>query len=545
MSKQGLVRGSSIMVTAIGIAKFLGIISIVPINQLLGNVGQGFYSTAYNLYTILMVLAQGGLPTALSKLISERASGGNYLEIEQLYRFTLKLVSFFAVIGALLVWFGAPYYATLVALHATKQDIAEMTISVRALAPAILIVPFESALRGYLQGFQEVRGPALSQVSEQLFRVLVAVLGTLFIVKMGMGVAKGAAAATFGAFVGAIAGVFILWQAIVPLRKKNRPQFTSKSQTTSNGTIRRMLYAVALPVCLGSLVVPISSNVDSLTVVNFLTHFAGQTFNQAQASFGILSRQAQNLVQLPLAFTIAVGFSVMPAISAAKSQNDQTDVQLNIITPIRMMFIVTFPSAAVFFALARPIEFMFSNSYDGANIIATISFMCIFSSMELMSTYILQGLGNFYQAVRNMFLGVALKAILNILLIILLKSVIGAAIATILGYMLSSTLNVLAVRKCSGVQFSVPRLALPFLLASLPLLIELLLVNNILSYLGASLPHNLAWAWNILQLLISCLIGSVLYVFIAIRLRLLRPKQLHSLPIVGHWLWHVTERIAG
>ena len=545
MCKQGLVRGSSVMVTAIGIIKFLGIISIVPINQLLGNIGQGYYSTAYNLYTILMVLAQSGLPTALSKLISERTSTNNYIEIEQLYRTTVKLVSCFAVIGALLVWFGAPYYASLVALHATKQDIADMTISIRALAPAILVVPFESALRGYLQGFEEVRGQALSQAVEQLFRVLVAVFGTLIVVKMGMGVAKGAAAATFGAFVGAVAGVLILWQAIVPLRRENKPRLTSKSQTTSDKNIRRMLYTVALPVCLGSLVVPISSNVDSLTVVNFLTHFAGQTFNQAQASFGILSRQAQNLVQLPLAFTIAVGFSVMPAISAAKSQNDQTDIQLNIITPIRMMYFVTFPSAAIFLTLAKPIEFVFSNSYDGANIIATISFMCIFSSMELMSTYILQGLGNFYRPVRNMFLGVALKAFLNVLLIILLKSVIGAAITTILGYMLSSTLNILAVRKYSGVQFSVLRLAAPFLLASLPLLLGLLLVNNVLSYLGASLPHNLTWTWNVLQLLISCLIGGVLYVFITIRWRLLRPQQLRSLPIVGQWLWHVTERIAG
>ena len=206
MRNQGLVRGSSMMVTAIGITKFLGIISIVPINQLLGNIGQGYYATAYNLYTILMVLAQSGLPTALTKLISERTSTNNYIEIEQLYRTTLKFVSFFAVLGALVVWFGAPYYASLVAIHATRQEIADMTIAIRALAPAILVVPFESALRGYLQGFQEVSGPALSQTIEQLFRVLVAVFGTLIIVKMGMGVAKGAAAATFGAFVGAVAG---------------------------------------------------------------------------------------------------------------------------------------------------------------------------------------------------------------------------------------------------------------------------------------------------------------------------------------------------
>ncbi|MFB5189937.1 putative polysaccharide biosynthesis protein [Alicyclobacillus fastidiosus] len=544
MQKAGLVRGSSIMVAAIGITKFLGIISIVPINQLLGNVGQGYYSTAYNLYTILMVLATSGLPTALSKLISERASTNRFGEIEQLYRITLKLVCSFAVIGALLVWFGAPYYASLVGLHANHSEIADMTLSIRALAPAILVVPLESALRGYLQGFQEVKGPALSQAIEQLFRVVVAVFGTLIVVKIGMGVAKGAAAATFGAFVGAVAGVLVLWLAIFPLRRHNKRLLTYKADR-SDKEIRRLLYRVALPVCLGSLVVPISSNIDSLTVVNFLTHFAGQSFSQAQAGFGILSRQAQNLVQLPLAFTMAVGFSVMPAISEAMSLKDGSVIQLNIITPFRMMFFVTFPAAAVFLSLGKPIEYILSNSFDGSKVIATISFMCIFSSMELMSTYILQGLGNFYRPVRNMFLGIALKAILNVLLIILLKSVLGAAIATILGYVLSSTLNILAVKRYSGVQFSVIRLALPFLLASLPLLIELVLVNHLLSFIGSSFSHSWLWIWNVFQLSIACVTGGALYLFITLRMRLIRPQQIRSLPIVGQWLSRLTEKTIG
>ncbi|EPZ43071.1 polysaccharide biosynthesis protein [Alicyclobacillus acidoterrestris] len=542
MQKTGLIRGSSIMVTAIGITKFLGIISIVPINQLLGNIGQGYYSTAYNLYTILMVLATSGLPTALSKLISERAASKNDMEIEQLYRVTLKLVSCFAVFGALLIWFGAPYYARLVAIHASHEQIANMTLSIRALAPAVLVVPLESALRGYLQGFQQVKGPALSQALEQLFRVFVAVFGTYFLIKNGRGIAEGAATATFGAFVGAVAGAFALWLSVMRFRRQHTRHYKPQQ---SNRAVRRMLYHVAIPVCLGSLVVPISSNVDSLTVVNVLTHFAGETFNQAQAGFGILSRQAQNLVQLPLAFTIAVGFSVMPAISKARASQDKAAIQANIITPMRMMFFVTFPAAAFFLSVAHPIEYILSDSYAGANIIAAISLMCIFSSMELMSTYILQGLGNFYQPVRNMFLGTALKAILNVLLIFLLKSVLGAAIATILGYVLSSTLNVWAVRRHSGVRFSVLRLARPFLLASLPLFIELFFMNRILTDVGTSFPPRELWLWNVMQLLISCLTGALLYLFVSFRMRLLRPDQFCALPVIGPWLSRFTERTVG
>ncbi|MFD1675710.1 putative polysaccharide biosynthesis protein [Alicyclobacillus fodiniaquatilis] len=541
MSKTGLVRSTSIMVVCIGITKFLGIISLVPLNQLLGNTGQGFYSTAYNLYTILLVLATSGFPVALSKLISERAAVKQYGEIEELYRFTMRLVVSFAVFGALLVWFGAPYYAALVAIHANRHEISQMTLSIRALAPAILFVPLESVLRGYLQGFQQVKGPAISQAIEQLFRVLVAVGGAFLMIKIGRGVAEGAAAATFGAFIGAFAGVLVLWAAIVPVRRQHILPSERQSHL-GNRHMWQMLYTVALPVCLGSLVVPISSNIDSITVVNLLTHFAGQTFRQAEAGFGVLSRQAQNLVQLPLAFAMAVGFSVMPAISSAKALRDTSAIQANIIAPIRMMFFVTFPAAATFFALARPIEYILSNDYTGAAIIATISFMCIFSSLELMSTYILQGLGQFYKPVQNMFYGIALKAILNIVLIVLLKNVIGAAIATIIGYMLSSTLNIRAVRKYSGVKFSIFRLAMPFFLATLPLLIELCIVNYVLGDVGMRIFHTSTWIWNVLQLMVSCLTGGILYLFVALRMRVLRPNQLRALPFIGQRLSRFSER---
>ena len=535
MRKTGLVRSSSVMVAAIGVTKFLGIISIIPINQLLGNVGQGYYSTAYNLYTILMALATSGLPTALSKLIAERTSMNHHEEIEKLYRYTVKLVCSFAVMASLLVWFGAPYYASLVAIHANHQQISDMVVSIRALAPAVLVVPLESALRGYLQGFQEVKGPALSQAVEQLFRVTVAVFGTLLMIKIGKGIAVGAAAATFGAFIGALAGIIVLSFAVLPIRRRNRKQLTRRGHSNDK-QLRRLLYSVALPISIGSLVVPISSNVDSLTVVNFLTHFAGQTFNQAQAGFGVLSRQAQNLVQLPLSFTVAVGFSIMPAISEAASIRDEALIQSNIISSLRMMFFVNFPAAVFFVTLARPIEYLLSDSYDGSLVIATISFMCVFSSMELMSTYILQGLGNLYLPVRNMVLGITLKAILNVLLIILLKSVLGAALATIFGYVLSSALNILAVRKYSGVKFSIARLAFPFLLASVPVCIELILVNWVLFQLVPMVSINLMWIWSVVHLLISSITGAALYFYIALRMRLLRPEQPQSLPLVGTWL---------
>jgi len=539
--KSNLTRGASIMVVCVAIAKFLGVVWIIPVTTLIGNEGLGIYSNAYAMYNILLTLATSGFPLAMGKLVSERLAHKQYGEVEQMYRVTMRVVTLFGIAAFLLMWFGAPLYSTVIAVLAPGKASSQMVLSIRALAPSLLVVPIMSALRGYLQGFQQLEAPAYSQAVEQLFRVIAMVIGAYIVVHAGMGVVAGAAAATFGAFVGAVAGLCLLVAAVIPVRRQFRHQGQGTSRL-SNRQILRMMYRVALPVSLGTLVVPISNLADSLTVQNFLM-IAGKTLREATIDYGILSRQALYLIQLPLSFAFAIGVSVLPAISEAVALKRQPTIQSHVTGTFRTMFFITFPTAAVLLVLANPIDYVLSHSYQGAPIISAVSFMCVFSSLELISTYILQGLGKMYRPVRNMFLGVFVKVLLNVVLITLMHSVMGAAIATTIGYLFSSILNVLAVRKYGRVRFSMPKLAMPFLLPTVPLCVVLYVVNALVhKLLGASLRHHL-WMQNLVQFIVASACGAIFYIYLAIRIGSVRPEELSQLPSIGRRLSAFARRI--
>ncbi len=180
-----LTRGASVMVASVTAAKLLGLIYLFPLTRLIHDEGIGIYSNAYALYVILLTLATAGFPTAMGKLVSERLALRRYGEVEGLYRITVRTVVRLGVILAILMWFGAPLYARMVALRESAQAVSALTLSIRALAPALLVVPLMSALRGYLQGFQRLEPSAYSQALEQLVRVVAIVIGAWWVMRGG------------------------------------------------------------------------------------------------------------------------------------------------------------------------------------------------------------------------------------------------------------------------------------------------------------------------------------------------------------------------
>lgn len=551
------------MVVSVTIAKVLGLVYIFPLTHLIGDVGIGIYGYAYNLYAILLTLSTSGFPTAMGKLISERLALHKHVDVEQIYRVTMRTLLWLGVLFALLMWFGAPLYSRVVALKDPQQSAQYLVWSVRALAPSLLLLPLVSGLRGYLQGFQRLEPSAYSQALEQLIRVIAIIAGAWLTIRVmhhadvPMRQARGAAAATFAAFPGLVAALGVLLAAALPLRRAFTERLQRKRPALSNRAALRALYRVALPVSLGNLVIPISGFMDSLTVQNFLM-FSGVSLHDAFAAYGILSRQAMQLIQLPLAFAMAIGVSVMPAIARAATLRDRRGIERSITGTIRSMFFMASPVAASLLVLATPLDLALFGETKGAIIISSVCFMSLFSSLELISTYMLQGLGMMYRPVRNMFIGIGLKLVLNVALIFPLH-ILGAAIATTVGYLLSSVLNIMAVKKYSKVQFSVWRLALPSLVSALLLCAVLLgardgvyAISGPQTALGAMLqtwaqglggrdshlyPVLVAW----LQVLVAIFVGGIAYVLMAMRFRAVAPEELQRLPLVGRRL----SRIAG
>ncbi|MCL6516605.1 MAG: polysaccharide biosynthesis protein [Alicyclobacillus sp.] len=531
------------MVASVTVAKLLGLVYLFPLTRLIHDEGIGIYSNAYALYVILLTLSTAGFPTAMGKLVSERLALRRYSEVEGLYRVTVRIVVRLGLVLAILMWFGAPLYARMVALRESAQAVSALTLSVRALVPALLVVPLMSALRGYLQGFQRLEPSAYSQSLEQLVRVIAIVILAWWVMRHGGTPATGAAAATFGAFVGALAGLVVLVAAVHRVRRAHRSRWRRPARPSriTHAALRKELWQVALPVSLGALVVPISGLVDALTVQNTLL-FAGYDFHSATAAYGVLSRQAMQLIQLPLAFAMAIGASVLPAIAEARALQQQEAINQRVRGTLRSMLFMTFPVAASLLVLGQPLDQVLYGSTEGALIISSVSFMSIFSSLELTSTYMLQGLDRMYRPVRNMFLGVLVKLVLNIALIIPFH-ILGAAMATTIGYLFSSTLNVLAVKKYGRVRFSVLRLAWPSAAAA-ALTCPGLAAGRWLGWHAARLVTENPDAIAAVQVILAIAFGGLVYLFASIRLGAVHAAELQALPVIGRRLARIARHLA-
>ncbi|MCL6454523.1 MAG: polysaccharide biosynthesis protein [Alicyclobacillus sp.] len=518
------------MVASFTLAKVLGLVYILPLNRIIGNQGLGIYSSAYSLYLIFNTLSTSGFPTAMAKLIAEKLALRRYGDVEQMYRVTMRLVFIFGLILFFAMWFGAPLYSRLSILHGSPAAVSAVTMSIRALSFSLLVVPLESGLRGYLQGFQELEPSAWSQSLEQLVRVIAIVVGAYLVVHNGGSIAAGAAAATFGAFVGGVGGLVLLVSAVVPLRRSFLRRHRRVRPSLSPGQTVRALYQIGFPVSVGNLVLPISSLVDNLTVPNLLM-MAGYTVVTAQAAYGILSRQAVQLIQLPLAFAGAIGASILPAVAEAAALRDQAAMHSRVTGTIRSTMFMTLPVAAALLVLGKPVERLLSGNTDGSVIISSVCFMGIFSSLELISTYILQGLGKMYRPVRNMFLGVAVKLAMNLLLIPHWH-ILGAAIGTTVGYLCSSTLNVLAVKKYGQLQFSVWGLSAKSIGATLPVCAVLAAGSWVGYHLAEWMGHDPTFVAAV-QFVVAIALGGVAYVVLSISLGAVTGPELRRIPFVG------------
>lgn len=536
-----LTRGASIMVISVTLTKILGLIYIIPLSRLIGSTGMGIYSNAYNLYITLSILSTAGFPTAMGKLISEQLALKKYGDVEQIYRVTMLVLSLLSVPLTALMWFGAPIYSYLIAFNDPGQSSQLLTWSVRAVAPSLLVVPVISGLRGYLIGFQRLEANGYSQALEQVVRVVAIVAGAALLMHWTHGnAAAGAAAATFAAFLGAVAALFLLLFAMSSVRREVKRIRVPHQRVMPWKTALRTLYLIALPISIGSMVLPLAGLIDSLTVQNLLT-LRHMPLQEAIGQYGVLSRQAMQLAQLPMAFAMAIGSSILPAISHANALKDQHTIHRNVTGTLRSMFFMTFPVVAALWLLPVPIDKVLFGSTDEANIIASVALMGVFSSLELVSTYMLQGIGNMYRPVRNMFIGVLIKLVLNLTLIYPF-GILGAAIATIVGYMASSTLNLLAVKKYAKLEFSVWRIAMPSLVAGSALCITIITVNFIAYHTAVHLISS-DFVLRLWQLVASLGLGAVVYVVASIRLKAVAPEELRRLPAIGGKLARLAERI--
>jgi len=518
MSKKSFMQGAVILGVAGVFIKILGAAFRIPLANMIGDVGMSYYQSAYPIYVVFLTLATAGIPIAISKMVSERIAIENYYGAHKVFKISFFLLFAIGAVSSSIVFFGAGIISDMV-------SVPEARYSMRAIAPALLIVPMMAAYRGYFQGMQNMKPTAVSQSIEQFFRVSCGLFLAYYFLSMGLQFS--AAGAAFGATAGSIAGlicvVIIYFKKRKGLKEKIAASLNQKAEKPAHILLRIMV--IAVPITLGASIMPIMNTIDLAMVVNILTQ-VGYSDEVARGMYGQLAGMVGPLINFPQVLTQAVAMSLVPAISIAHKQQDIPFMHENIKIGLRSAIIIGLPCAFGFMTLSEQIMLLIypmqreaAMSAAGALFIMGIGVVFLATVQTL--TGILQGIGKQLIPVRNLAIGAVVKFFISFNLIAVSGiGVRGAAIGTVAAFIVASTLNMIEMRKHTGVKID-------FVVTFVKPIIAAITMSAVvwLAYRGLNI-----FLFDALSTIGAIAIGAIVYFFMILKIKAITKEELEKFP---------------
>jgi stage V sporulation protein B len=450
VSKDTFLKGAFILTAAGIIVKIIGSVNRILLSRLLGGEGIGLYQMAYPIYLLALSISSAGIPVAISIIVAEKVALSDFRGANRVFRISLGLLTITGILFTFILYFGAGW---LVEEHFVRDPRAYYAIA--ALAPAIFFVTILSSYRGYFQGLQMMTPTAVSQIFEQLIRVVTMIFLAFYLLPIGLEYA--AAGASFGAGPGALAGLMVLmyyyWQHSAVLKEKIATQPIIKQEASSK--IISRIVKLALPVSLANIMLPVVSSID-LLIVPARLEVAGYTVSQATELFGYLTGMAIALINVPTILTGSLASSLVPAISEAFTLKDHKRIYQRIAMAMRFANLITIPSFIGICLLATPISQMLYGTPNAGVPIAILSGGVVMLGIHQVTTGVLQGLGHTAIPLINMLISAAVKVIMSWTLTAMPSlGIKGAAWATNADFFLAALLNMYFVYRYVGFSINI------------------------------------------------------------------------------------------
>lgn len=442
LKKDSLIRGTIILAAAALIARFLGIFQRVPLDYMLEEAGGAYFTAANNIYLLLLVVATAGIPSAISKMIAERHARGRIAEARDIYRAALLfgIVTGVIVSGALFAL--APLLA---------RDNPGATASIRAIAPALLLFPVIAMMRGYFQGRQYMTAGAVSQIVEQILRVVSSVSLAFALYSWGYGDERIAAAASAGTIFGAVGAFAVMLGYAVKLRRADAAdRWTAGAAARGSGRsmrygdIYREIFRLSVPIVLTSMTVQFFYYFDTQFFYRLTESFYGSR-GLTDAALDVLGMKAQTIAGIPPILAVALSQSIIPVISSAYATGNMREVSRQVSLVLRIVIFTGVPAALALTAAARSVTGLLYTP-GGSGVVAALTAGTVLQIVMMTTNSTLFGLGRPRQAMYHTLTGMAVKAALSALLGPML-GVYGLILASTIGFLWIGGFNVLSIRK--------------------------------------------------------------------------------------------------
>lgn len=453
------------MVAANFLVKIIGAVFKIPLAHILKEEGMALFSSAYNFYAILFVIATAGLPVAVSKMVSEATAKNNEAEARRIFHAALSLLTVIGLLGACLLFFCAKLLAQAVGSE-------NSALGIMSIAPAIFFVSVLSAFRGYFQGRSNMTPTALSEVAEALGKLTIGL--ALASLLLPTGLVNSAAGAVLGVTAGSLLGCLTI-ATVYWMDKKKITTVTLPPQSQKVRPVREIflrLAMIAIPITLGAAVSSLTNLIDLFMIrqrlgtiyvspqlyASLLGYFGlsasdveigiKMSTKATEVLYGAYTGYAIPMFNLPLTIVTAVSMCLVPAISGGFALKNMNRVKHLTEVSIRLTLLFALPCAAGLSLLSSPILAVVYNNARAQSMLSILSWAVIFVCLVSVTTAILQASGHVMLPVLHMAFGAIVKIISNYLLLALPQINIGGApISTVLCYLTIAIFNLISIRR--------------------------------------------------------------------------------------------------
>ena len=347
MKKTGFLAGAAISTIGIVICKVIGLVYVIPFYAIIGTQGGALYSYAYSIYNMFLNLATSGIPVAMSKVVSEYNEVGYYNTKERTFKMGLKIIGFLGLISFLVLFIFAPQIAYLIIGDVKGgNSVEDVTMVIRVISTAILVVPFLSVSKGYLQGHKIMQVSSVANILEQIVRVIVILAGsflTLKVFHLSLNTAVGVA--VFGATVGALFAYFYVYAKIRKSKSLNRKAKPTLAEVkiTNKDLVKKIIF-YALPFVAISVLQSAFVMVDVFTVVRGLTGI-GYTTEISENVLSVIATWGSKLNMIVMSISMGIVMSLIPAIASAYAVKNYDEVNGKVNQALKTLLFVCVPMA--------------------------------------------------------------------------------------------------------------------------------------------------------------------------------------------------------
>jgi O-antigen/teichoic acid export membrane protein len=524
MKKSSFIEGTFIATLAIIIVKIMGMLYVIPFYAVIGVEGSALYAYAYTIYNIFLDVSTIGFPIAMSKITNEYNTLKMMDAKQRAYKIAMAFMRFMSITIFVILFIFARSLATFLLKNISGGNtIDDVTTAIRCVSLAILVIPYLSVTKGYLQGHKIINIPSIGNIIEQVVRIAIVLIGSFVAIKvLNLGYAVGVDVALLGAFGGGL----VTYAYIKFKMNQNKKEFglneNVKKDKITNKEITKKIISYAVPFIIINTVASFYNLIDMklvLETMNFL-RFDGLTVEHMATA---ISTWAPKINMIINSIAMGMTISLIPTIVEAYTLKKWKEVEKRINSSLKMILFISLPMAVGLSYLSSSVwSIFYGEDIIGSSILSLSVFSAVALNVYMVTSSIVQGLNKFKTVYIASITGFVVNAALDVPLMLLCNNIgipayLGALISSIIGYSCASIIALTIIKKEHKINYketfeSICKMLVP--IASM--VIVLLLLGLVLK---VDLQSKLSC---LIYIAINSIVGGIVYIFISFKLGLVK-----------------------